>query len=274
METVIGVIVLLLLLLFIISAFLLFIFSAIVEPVFIMATGRPAYVHLYPFPKRLEPGLYAVLERDFRFYRNLTPRRKKYFRHRVASFMTNYKFAGREGLHITEDIKLKVAATAVMLSFGMRNYLHDGFTTVLLYPDTFLSANGVDYHKGEFNPMAGVVVFSWKHFEEGMQYDNDNLNLGLHEFAHVMHFDAVRKGRSTTGAIYVDMFKQMMAYATNPANRDRLVASGYLRDYAYTNQFEFMAVVLEHFFETPTEFKQRFPELYAIVKRMINFREG
>ncbi|WP_374707785.1 zinc-dependent peptidase [Flavobacterium sp. J372] len=52
------------------------------------------------------------------------------------------------------------------------------------------------------------------------------------------------------------------------------MASGYLRDYAYTNQFEFLAVVLEHFFETPTEFKQRFPELYGMVKRMINFREG
>lgn len=267
------VIVTLLLVLFILICFLVFIFSAIVEPAFIMATGRPAYVHLYIFPKKLDPGLDAILMRDFRFYRNLTPRRRKYFRHRVASFMKNYHFAGREGLHVTDDIKLKIAATAVMLSFGMRNYLHDGFSAVILYPDAFLSANGIDYHKGEFNPMAGAVVFSWKHFEEGMQYDNDNLNLGLHEFAHVMHFDAVRKSRSTTGAIYVDMFKQVMAYATNPQNRDRLVASGYFRDYAYTNQFEFMAVVLEHFFETPTEFKQRFPELYTMVKRMINFRE-
>lgn len=268
------VIVTLILVLFLLICFIIFIFSAIVEPAFIMATGRPAYVHLYPFPKRLEPGLDAILMRDFRFYRNLTPRRKKYFRHRVASFMENYQFAGREGMVVTDDIKLKIAATAVMLSFGMRNYLHDGFSTILLYPDIFLSANGVDYHKGEFNPMAGVVVFSWKHFQEGMQYDNDNLNLGLHEFAHVMHFDAVRRSRSTTGAIYVDMFREIIAYANNTTNRERLIASGYLRDYAYTNQFEFLAVVLEHFFETPTEFKQRFPELYGMVKRMINFREG
>lgn len=273
MEILIIITIALLILLVVVS-FCIFIFSAIIEPAVIMATGRPAYVHLYFFPKDLGYGLDIFLSEEFQFYRNLTPRRKKYFRYRVSGFINRYDFVGRDGLEVTEEMKLKIAATAVKLSFGMRNYLHGGFSTVLLYPDIFLSGNGTDYHKGEFNPNAGVVVFSWKHFDEGMRYDNDNLNLGLHEFAHVMHFDAVRKRSSTTGAIYVDMFKQIIAYATNTENKERLMASGYLRDYAYTNQFEFLAVVLEHFFETPQEFKQRFPELYAMVKRMINFREN
>ncbi|WP_410603855.1 zinc-dependent peptidase, partial [Bacillus sp. SIMBA_008] len=47
----------------------------------------------------------------------------------------------------------------------------------------------------------------------------------------------------------------------------------YFREYAYTNKFEFLAVILEHFFETPEIFKREFPELYLNVKTMINFKE-
>jgi Mlc titration factor MtfA (ptsG expression regulator) len=49
------------------------------------------------------------------------------------------------------------------------------------------------------------------------------------------------------------------------------IESSYFRDYAYLNSVEFIAVILEHFFETPSEFEARFPELYGKVKKMINF---
>ena len=39
------------------------------------------------------------------------------------------------------------------------------------------------------------------------------------------------------------------------------------------NQFEFLSVILEHFFETPRVFKSYHPELYAHVAAMINFDE-
>ncbi len=58
-----------------------------------------------------------------------------------------------------------------------------------------------------------------------------------------------------------------------PANYNRLLQSNYFRIYAYTNEFEFVAVILEHFFETPERFKEEFPHLYEKVKVMINFTE-
>ena len=123
--------------------------------------------------------------------------------------------------------------------------------------------------------MAGVVVFSWKHFEEGLLYDNDNINLGLHEFAHVLHLDSHRKrGVGSSSVIFSDMFNKIWEYVQVPDNREALIKSGYLRDYAYTNQFEFLAVLLEHFFETPRQFSEQFPVLYKYVRAMINYREG
>lgn len=261
-------------LLFCLTLFFLFIFKIIIEPTYVMVFNKPMYVHLYMFPKEISPRYKSILEREFRFYRNLPDVKRKYFRHRVQSFIENYEFVGREGLEITGDMKVRIAAMSVMLTFGMRNYLSDLFSIILIYPDIFLSPSSGEYHKGEFNPAAGVVVFSWKHFMEGIEYDNDNLNLGLHEFAHVLHIDSLKRRRlGSSAVIYSDMFDKIMEYIDKPHNREQLMKADYFRLYAYTNKYEFIAVILEYFFETPKVFKQKLPELYSMVEKMINFRQ-
>lgn len=50
--------------------------------------------------------------------------------------------------------------------------------------------------------------------------------------------------------------------------------SNFFRAYAFENQYEFVAVLLEHFFESPSEFKLQFPEIYIKVKLMINYNEN
>ncbi|NJM80811.1 MAG: zinc-dependent peptidase [Flavobacterium sp.] len=64
-----------------------------------------------------------------------------------------------------------------------------------------------------------------------------------------------------------------MQEVKHPSNYSRLLNSNYFRIYAYTNEFEFIAVILEHFFETPKQFKEEFPQLFEKVKTMINFTE-
>ncbi len=253
---------------------LYFIFTNVIESAWMIVFNRPLYVHFYLFPKALSPSARSLLEKNFSFYRNLSGQRKKFFQHRAQRFMCRYTFLGREGLEVTDEMKLKIAATWVMLTFGMRRYLPSVFRAVVVFPDIFESVNG-NLHKGEFNPAAKMVVFSWKHFEEGMAFATDNVNLGLHEFAHVLHVASVGFRRpGASGIIYSDMFDKVRQYIDNDANRQKLLAAGYFRDYAYTNSLEFMAVALEYFFETPADFQQKLPELYGMVKVMINYREG
>jgi len=273
MEIFVGLITLSLVL-FVVSMLLYFIFGRIVEPTYIFLFNKPLYVHFYPFKKELPFNEKQVLKKHFGFYRNLSDDRKKFFRHRISTFIERYRFIGRGELEVTEEMKVKVAATAIMLTFGMREYLTDIFEVIIIYPDIFESRDG-EYHKGEFNPAAKAVVFSWKDFEEGIGFDNDNLNLGLHEFAHVLHLNATAiKRLGSSFAIYSDMFNEIREYVNVPYNRDKIINAGYLRDYAFTNQYEFIAVALEYFFETPQEFRQRLPELYEMIRQMINFREG
>lgn len=247
-------------------------FFRVIEPGYIAIYNKPLYIHFYPFPKKLSQSQINILQNEFVFYKKLPQREKKYFEYRVANFISEYDFIAKEELVLTDQMKVLIAATSTMLTFGMKNYLFNVFQRVVIYPEEYYSTIEEVYHKGEFNPRMRTLVFSWKHFLEGFSIDNDNHNLGLHEFAHVLNFQAL-KSNDTSMVIFKDMYKEILEYIHNAENAKRFLESDYFRIYAYTNKFEFFAVILEHFFETPQQFKQEFPELYHKVELMINYKE-
>lgn len=260
-------------------ALALFVLFMILDFVFVITEynysllfGKPFYVHYYLKINRLPLSQFEILRNQFSFYKSLSLREKKYFEHRVASFIEHYEFIGNEGFIITDEVKVLVASTAVMLTFGMRDYLFDIIDKIMVYPSAYYSTINQVYHKGEFNPQLRIVVFSWEDFKMGYQIDNDNLNLGIHEFCHVVHFNAT-KNDNVSDAIFSRMFRQIQDDLLIPANRERLIDSNYFRVYAYTNQYEFLAVVIEHYFESPKQFKQEFPELYKNVSLMLNHKQ-
>src|SRR6476620_4920617 len=78
---------------------------------------KPFYVHFYPFPKKIENSQRVVIYQNFSFYRRLSPKRQKHFEHRVATFIEKYNFIGNGGLEITDEMKVLIASTSVMLTF-------------------------------------------------------------------------------------------------------------------------------------------------------------
>ncbi|WP_338409265.1 zinc-dependent peptidase [uncultured Flavobacterium sp.] len=247
-----------------------FLYNLIIEPLYIFFFRKPIYVHFYPIPKKATKTQIQILQNEFEFYKKLSPRLKKYFEHRVAVFIKSFPFYGKDGLIVTEQMKVLIASTAVMLTFGMRNFVFTIIDKIIIYPDIYYSKLNNTYHKGEFNPRMKAIAFSWKHFLDGYEINTDNLNLGLHEFSHVLHYQGL-KNSGTSASIFAINYSEIMIQVKQPANLKRLIDSDYFRVYAFTNEFEFIAVILEHFFETPAQFKQQFPELYEKVRSMINF---
>lgn len=243
----------------------------VIEQGYIAVYNKPLYVHFYLFPKRLTRIQRSYLKKEFVFYQRLSNKEKKYFEYRVADFIAEYDFIPKENLIITDQMRVLIGATSTMLTFGMKNYLYDVFERIIIYPGEYYSTVNQEYHKGEFNPRVKTIAFSWKDFQEGFAIGNDNHNLGLHEFAHALNFQAMKSNNSSM-TIFSDMFREILVDIHHPPNAKRLVESEYFRIYAYTNKFEFLAVVLEHFFETPQQFKNEFPELYHKVELMINFK--
>jgi Mlc titration factor MtfA (ptsG expression regulator) len=242
-----------------------------IEMLYVMKKKRPLYNHKYFKLKRLTPKQQGILRSRFSFYKKLNKKQREYFEHRIASFIVDKTFIGREGQHITDEIRVLISATSVMLTFGFRDYFIGLIDKIFVYPGEFYSNANDDYHKGEFNPRLGALVISWKHFEEGFDIENDNLNLGIHEFAHAIHLNSMKE-RDVSSTIFKDSFKELTDYLSeNKPLRDKLIASKYFRDYAYTNHFEFLAVIIESFIETPSEFRSQFPNVYKYTKQMLNF---
>ena len=242
-----------------------------IEILYVMKYRKPFYVHFPFFLTQLSQEQKKILLNDFAFYNRLSSKHKRYFEHRVASFIKDKEFVGRETLQVTQEMELLISATAVMLTFGFRDYYIGLISTIFIYPETFYSTVNDAYHKGEFNPRLEALVLSWSDFKKGFHIKDDNLNLGIHEFTHAIHLNSLKE-RDISSTLFSDSFKELTALlATDDSIRKQLVDSAYFRTYAFTNQFEFVAVIIENFIETPQEFQSQFPEIYFKVKQMLNF---
>jgi len=242
-----------------------------VEMIYVMRKGKPLFVHKYLFLRKLTLKQNSILKNHFHFYNKLTKKQQGYFEHRVASFIKDKDFIGREGLLITDEIKVLISATAIMLTFGFRDFYIGLLNKIIIYPDAFYSNINKQYHKGEFNPKLRTIVLSWQDFKEGYDVVNDNLNLGIHEFTHAIHLNGMKE-RDVSSNIFQDGFKELTnLLSSNELMKKKLIDSKYFREYAYTNQYEFIAVLIETFIETPSEFRSQFPQVYNKVKQMLNF---
>lgn len=230
---------------------------------------KPLSRHYFVY-RKIGPDELSFLRNNFSFYSRLTPKHKKQFEHRVATFKQSKTFMGRAGFEIHNSHKLLVAAVGCMLSFGRKNYNYRLIDTVLIYPKEFYSKANESYHKGEFNPQHRVIAFSWEDFEKGYEITNDNLNLGIHEFMHAMQVEA-KVSRDGDSVRFNKHFKNILKRLTHQEVKDKLDDTRFFRANAFRNQYEFMAVLSEYFFESPVEFRQHFPEIYDYKKKMLNF---
>ena len=228
--------------------------------------------HIYRKVKELDSKAEIILKDNFTFYKNLSSTKRKYFNHRVGVFISNYTFHGKEGLEITSEMKVLIAGNFTLLTFGMADFKPKVFDKIILYPHSYLSTNSGLLYKGEFNPKMRSIVFSWSDFMSGLQITNDNLNLGLHEFTHVLQYQS-KLSQSPSYIIFDDMVDEINTFLEKNDNKMKIINSNFLRNYAFTNDYEFLAVLVEHFFESPKDFKFQFPKLYSYVKKMINYKE-
>jgi hypothetical protein len=260
-------------LILIIPLFSLFLFFSfyVIEIIYLRNYKKPLVVFANVNFYQLQESQKQILSQNFQFYKQLKPKYKRYFEHRIANFINTYEFVGRD-ISVTEEMKVTIAGTAIMLTFGMRDYLNPLFKRIIIFPDIYYSDQTENYHKGEFNPRLESIVFSWKHFKEGIEITNDNLNLGLHEFTHAFHIHSLKSDKATA-VLFNESLQNLFKVVSNPQLKEQLINSGFLRDYAYENQFEFVAVLLEYFFESPQEFKSKFPSIFIKVKHMINYNE-
>ncbi len=204
-----------------------------------------------------------TLKENFSYYNKLSKEKQTIFGYRVKQFFEDKTFIGMEGLEIDGKILILIAATAVKLTFGLRYYKFSYFHTFRIYPSRFYSKLINSYMYGGTS-VTGVMSLAWDRFEYGFENTVDNINLGFHEFAHALII-------SQQYDISIISFKRYTAeYDVQVENaKDIMKNDDFFREYAYTNDMEFFAVVVEHFFENPILLREKLPNLYVCLSKLL-----
>ena len=253
--------------------FIAFLMKDIFPSMFLNFFKRSPYLHFYFFPKKLNAEHQQILHQNFDFYRRLSPKYKKSFDHQVNQFLIKYPIIGRQNFEADNNVRLLIAGTFVMLTFGFEVKDLIFLRRILVYENPYYSQLTKSYHKGEFTPAFKTIVFSWKDFLHGLQVDNDSVNLGIHEFSHLLMMQERSKRSPKYFISFSEGFRKIEKLMNNQLYFQNVKNSLFFREYAFENKIEFVAVLLESFYENPQQLKTRFPDLYKIVVFMLGFRQ-
>ena len=211
--------------------------------------------------------LHTLLKQKNTYFKNLSSSGQQRFADRVSRFMEDKNFIGREGLIVTDEIRVLISASAVQLTFGLKDYTISHLHTINVFPRAFYSKLFETSFKG-LTTQGGIVSLSWDDFKEGYANENDRLNLGLHELAHALNVDLDEDGIFDDH--FADSFANWRVIAENNFQKLQKGEITFLRKYGGKSMHEFFAVCVEHFFEIPDEFKKTLPELYWNLAFMLN----
>ncbi|MEE9363265.1 MAG: zinc-dependent peptidase [Cellulophaga sp.] len=218
--------------------------------------------------KKLTFSEKQLLLNTFPIYGQLPLKYKHRFEERIAHFRMGKKFIFQGEIEKKEELKLLLSATAVMLTLGVKDYLIASINRIIIYPSKYFSRLNNRHHLGEYNPKLKTLVFSAEHVFEGFKIPNDNRNLGVHEFAHALSFNAI-DNQNAEDRTFIKGLSALHKLLNDAEFESKLNKSTYFRDYAKVNKHEFFAVAVENFVETPDLFFNNFPEIYAILKNML-----
>lgn len=209
----------------------------------------------------------SVLSEKNTFFKSLSLKGKAKFVKRLKRFNSKMKYEGREGLVVTDEMKILVASSAVQLTYGLNYYLIENLKGIVIYPSVFYNSIIKHHLKGGMPPK-GKMMLSWEHVEHGFYYPNDRYNLALHEMAHALKF-SIKRAYNFDLHFY-SYLSDWKHYAGNVFANMKTRNENFLRDYAATNMEEFFAVSVEHFFEVPEDFQRELPRLYKQLSQMLN----
>lgn len=245
--------------------------------------GYPAFIQWRrtqlqsrPFP----PLWQATLEHSLPQYLRLSPLERKRLQGHIRVFLAEKQFIGCNGLQVTEEIKLSIAAVACLLLLNERGKYFPKLRSILVYPtaywvdSTVSVGNGVIEEKREGRLgeswSRDQVVLAWEQVQQDLKDWEDGHNVVLHEFAHQLdQEDGKAEGvpilQSNTD---YDRWTQVMTedYQQLCKNVEQGVRT-VMDSYGTTNPAEFFAVATETFFEKPHALQQKHPALYEELHR-------
>ena len=208
----------------------------------------------------------AIIGSHISYFNELSAEQKRKFVNRVHQFSSAKQFH-YIGLEPRQEIAVLTAASAIQVTFGLKNFMMQHFKNIYILADAYRMDSDEELYIGHVAPEG--IYLSWKHFLFGYADNTDNINVAVHEMSHALLFNNYfakygvdksfranyEKFSTTTGPILADVITRRKSY---------------LRNYALTNIHEFWAVSVEAFFENPKDLKLNMPKLYDALCSVLN----
>ena len=207
--------------------------------------------------------------------KHLSRKEKKALKKLVILFLHEKTITGVQGLEITKEMEVTIAAQACLAILKLDLDYYDGWVEVVVYPDAFVvSRNQVDesglVSEGE-NHLSGEawqrgpVILSWHDVLEDSYQHNPGHNIIIHEFSHKL--DMLNGRANGMPPLHPSMHRSEWT-ETLSAAYEKLIRQveyrkpSYINQYAATNPAEFFAVTSEYFFTAPDVLVKHCPEVY------------
>lgn len=234
-------------------------------------TWRRRRILQQPFPAAWR----SILRRRMPLMQRLPVDLQLQLKRHMQVFLAEKPFIGCNGLTVTEEMRVLVAAQACLLILNRPTDYFPQLRQVLLYPSAYWATrregdgSGVQHEQREARSgeswVQGQVILSWPDVLAGAADPADGQNLVIHEFAHQLDQE---RGRAT-GAPFLGQRARYARWAAVMGHEFRRLneqlARGeptLLSPYAATEPAEFFAVASEVFFEQPHEMAAQHGALY------------
>lgn len=215
------------------------------------------------------------LKEKVAFFRGLDPAAQQGFIDRVEYFLSTTRISPEKGAEVTDDDRILVAASATIPLFHFKNWSYENLDEVLIYPGTFNEKYDVEASDRMVLGMVGEGVMNRKmilslvSLRAGFAEQHGSGNTAIHEFVHL-----IDKADGDTDGVpayliprdLVQPWLREMHKTIEAIKKDR----SDIRDYAATNEAEFLAVVSEYFFQKPKQLEEDHPELFKLLHEIYN----
>lgn len=229
---------------------------------------RRMHVMAQPFPREWE----GILRSRIAYFNGLDEEQQGRFRQLVKIFLDETRITGVR-TDVDETTRVLVAASAIIPIFNFDQWEYSRLGEVLIYPSTFDETYQTDGDSRRdtlgmvgAGHLSGVMILSKPALLAGFDIASDKQNVGIHEFAHLVDkadgsIDGIPPG------VPADVVRAWIQWVgnelANPPGR-----RSHINPYAYTNEAEYFAVLVEYFFEAPGILQQKNPRVYEMLKKM------
>jgi Mlc titration factor MtfA (ptsG expression regulator) len=216
-----------------------------------------------------------IIQQRMPYFKKMPTHLQLQLKQHVQVFLSEKHFIGYNGIVISDEIRVTIAAQACLLLLNRKIDYYPKLRAILVYPRAFLKnqqvANADGVHFTQNLALAGEswgfgkIVLSWQDTVNGACDPNDGQNVVIHEFAHQLDQEngpangapILRKDQS------YDAWASIFSTEFNHLKRQADTRQQSIFDYyGATNPAEFFAVASEVFFEKSKELHHDHPQLY------------